>query len=344
MQDAAIGLLLVKNYCLFGTHRGGQKGAIILADLFGHQVVEQGVHPQDRVFVFVALQSQVVQLVGILAEIEQLDVVVLEDLIERLRSIERGGGIVTRELVASIEHKGQESALAEVRVHLGERRQRLAAEDVLVGCKQIVSVDGVYTDVVEQHAWAVGMDIRGLGIAEQRGKIASRQTSDGGLPPRLRQPGHANERWQQVKVAGQRGDRLAASVGRMGDQKRYMRVELVSERTLAAQATMRTRHFAVVGGHHDDRILPQVEVVHRVNEQPEAASVVLDEVEVIVVKMTPHVRAVGRNKTKRASPPLVIFGQGRRHPRRRERLREAGNLSEVPSLLVDRVVRRRSDQ
>src|SRR6516165_3148773 len=177
------------------------------------------------------------QLVGILAEIEQLDVVVVEDLIERLRSVERGGGIVTRELVASIEHKGQESALAEVGVHLGERRQRLATEDVLVGCKRIVSVDGLHTDVIEQHARAVGMDIRGLGIAEQRGKIASRQTSDGGLPPRLRQPGHANECWQQVKVAGQRGDRLAAS-GRMGNQKRYMRVELVSERTLAAQATM----------------------------------------------------------------------------------------------------------
>src|SRR6516162_3753285 len=122
-----IGLLLVKDYCLFRTHRGGQKGAIILADLFGHQVVEQGVHPQDRVFVFVTLQSEVVQLVGILAEVEQLDVVVLEDLIERLRSVERGGGVVTREVVASIEHKGQESALAEVGVHLGERWQRLAA-------------------------------------------------------------------------------------------------------------------------------------------------------------------------------------------------------------------------
>ena len=73
--------------------------------------------------------------------------------------------------------------------------------------------------------------------------------SDGnGLPPRLRQPGHANECWQQVKVAGQRGDCLATSVGRMGNQKRYMRVELVSEWTLAAQTTMRPRHFAVVGG------------------------------------------------------------------------------------------------
>src|SRR5262249_24691181 len=211
------------------------------------------------VFVFVALQGEVVQLVGILAEVEQLDVVVLEDLIERLRSVERRGGLVTRELVASIEHKAQESALAEVGVHLGERRRRLAAEDVLVGFKEIVSVDGLYTDVVEQHARAVGMDIRGLGIAEQRGKIASRQTSDGGLPPRLRQPGHANERWQQVKVAGQRGDRLAARVGRMGDQKRNMRVELVSEGTLAAPATMPTRHSPGLGLSASARILPQAQ-------------------------------------------------------------------------------------
>src|SRR5262245_52802640 len=243
MQDAAIGLLLVENYCSFGTHRGGQKGAIILTDLFGHQVVEQGIHPQDRVFVFVALQGEVMQLVGILAEIEKLDVVVLEDLIERLRSVERGGGIVTRELVAPIEHKGQESPLAEIGVLLGVRWRRLAAEHVLVGCKQIVSIDGLYTDVIDQHARAVGMDLWRLELAEQRGKIASRQASDGGLPSRLGQPGHANECWQQVKVAGQRGDFLATSVARMGNQKRYMRVEFVSERTLAAQATMRTRHF-----------------------------------------------------------------------------------------------------
>jgi len=59
-------LTACQNYCPFGTHRSGQKGAIILADLFGHQVVEQGIHPQDRVFIFVALQSEVVQLVGIL--------------------------------------------------------------------------------------------------------------------------------------------------------------------------------------------------------------------------------------------------------------------------------------
>src|SRR5262249_60507907 len=136
------------------------------------------------------------------------------------------------------------SALDEVGVDLGERRQRVAAEPVLIGCKQIVSVDGLYTDVIEQHARAVGMDIRGRGIAEQRRKIASRQTSDGGLPPRFRQPGHANECWQQVKVAGQRGDCLATSIGRMGHQKRYMRVEFVSERTLAAQATMRNRTSA----------------------------------------------------------------------------------------------------
>jgi hypothetical protein len=40
----------------------------------------------------------------------------------------------------------------------------------------------------------------------------------------------------------------------------------------------------------------------------------------------------------------VVFSQGRRHSRRRERLRKAGNLSEVPRLLVDRVSRRRSEQ
>src|SRR5262249_60828500 len=104
----------LKDYCLFGTHRGGQKGAIILADLFGHQLVEQGIHPQDRVFVFVALQSEVTQLVGILAEIEKLDVVVLEDLIERLRRVERVGGVGTCGLGESIDKQGKTAGLPRV--------------------------------------------------------------------------------------------------------------------------------------------------------------------------------------------------------------------------------------
>ena len=83
---------------MFGTHRRGQKGAIILADLFGHQVVEQGVHPQDRVLVFLRIRREVVELVGIIGEIEKLDVVVLEDLVERLRRVERGRRIVARNL------------------------------------------------------------------------------------------------------------------------------------------------------------------------------------------------------------------------------------------------------
>ena len=77
-DDCCIDSLFVEHHGLFRTDRSGQKGAVILADFFGHQLVEQSIHALDRIFVLLSLQGEVVQLVGILIEIEQLNVIVFK--------------------------------------------------------------------------------------------------------------------------------------------------------------------------------------------------------------------------------------------------------------------------
>ena len=62
-------------------------------------------HPQERGPVLFRLDGQVVNFIGIVVQIEQLNVVVLEDLLQRPRRIERRWRVVTAELVAPIEHK-----------------------------------------------------------------------------------------------------------------------------------------------------------------------------------------------------------------------------------------------
>src|SRR5262249_31187785 len=153
------------------------------------------------------------------------------------------------ELVAPIEYKGQEAALAQIGMPLRERRHRFPVEDELVGGKKIIPVDGLYADVIEQHAWAVAVDIRGLGVvAEQRGEVVPGQSLDGRLALLLRQSRQSYKCGEHIKVAGKRSVFLPARETGMDDQKGNMGVELVGERALAARAAVRARHFAVVRG------------------------------------------------------------------------------------------------
>src|SRR5215475_8715961 len=124
---------------------------IVIADLLRHQLVEQAVHTQDKILILLAIEGEIVQLVGILLQVEQLNVVVLKDLVESLRRVERGGRVVAGELVASVERKGHESAFVEVRVLLEQCWKRLAEEDILVCIDQIVTVDRLQADVIEEH-------------------------------------------------------------------------------------------------------------------------------------------------------------------------------------------------
>jgi hypothetical protein len=66
-----------------------EKTTIVDADFLGDELVQQGVHPQQRRPVLLWFDGQVVSFIGIVLQIEKLDVVVFEDLIQCLRRIER---------------------------------------------------------------------------------------------------------------------------------------------------------------------------------------------------------------------------------------------------------------
>jgi hypothetical protein len=84
-------LLSIEDHRMVGTDGGWQEAStIMLADLFRCQLVEQCVHPQNQILVLLPIEGQVVEFLRILLKIEKLDIVVLEDLVQRLRCIERG--------------------------------------------------------------------------------------------------------------------------------------------------------------------------------------------------------------------------------------------------------------
>src|SRR3954453_4362929 len=66
----------------------GQKLTVIDADFTRDQLVEQCIHPQQRVAVAGGVNGEIVHLVWIGIEIEKLHVVVLEDLLQGLRRVE----------------------------------------------------------------------------------------------------------------------------------------------------------------------------------------------------------------------------------------------------------------
>ena len=94
----------------------------------------------------------------------------------------------------------------------------------------------------------------------------ARQPLDGGGPLLFRKPRHADKGGQEVDVAGQRpAARAGLGVG-MGDDERHVGVGLVAERPLALEAAVGAGHLAVVGGEDDRGVLPQVHLVHRIDD------------------------------------------------------------------------------
>jgi hypothetical protein len=97
------------------------------------------------------------------------------------------------------------------------------------------------------------------------------------------QPGQPEEGGQQIDVAGQRLATLAGRAVGVDDDQRHMGVGLIAHRPLAAQAPVSASHVPVVGSEYDHGVLPQVQVIQGVHEYLEAAVVVPDAVQVIVV-------------------------------------------------------------
>src|SRR5262247_878677 len=126
--------------CSFWGKKRSQKPAVVDADFLGDEIVEQAVHPQDELFVLLCCESQVVHFVGIILQIEKLDVVVLEKLVQRLGRVECGRRVVPGELVTPIENKGEKATFVQLR--RGLLRWRLARSEGSHDSGEVYGVDG----------------------------------------------------------------------------------------------------------------------------------------------------------------------------------------------------------
>ena len=78
-------------------------------------------------------------------------------------------------------------------MHLGKRWQSLSVEHVFVSGEQIIAVDGLQTNVVEEHSRAVGVEISRLSIGEKRREIVPGQSFHCRSPLRFGKARHSDE-------------------------------------------------------------------------------------------------------------------------------------------------------
>src|SRR5262249_21106473 len=151
--------------CSFWGKKRSQKPAVVDADFLGDEIVEQAVHPQDELFVLLWCESQVVHFVRVFLQIEELDVVVLENLVQRLRRVERSRRVVAGELVTSVEDKREKAAFVQLR--RGQLRWRLARSEGGHDSGEVIGVDGTGSQVVEEDGGADGLHACFVGGAAQ---------------------------------------------------------------------------------------------------------------------------------------------------------------------------------
>src|SRR5262249_46672815 len=201
--------------CAFWGKKRSQKPAVVDADFLGDEIVEQAVHPQDELFVLLWCESQVVHFVGITLQIEKLDVVVLENLVQRLWRVERSRRVVAGELVTSIENKGEKATFVQLR--RGQLRWRLARSEGGHDSGEVIGVDGTGSHVVEKDSGAHGMQVGFLWVGKQRREVVTRQRLQRRRPTRLRHPGQADEGGEEIQGGGEGGAVGAGLGGRMRD-------------------------------------------------------------------------------------------------------------------------------
>ena len=79
-------------------------------------------------------------------------------------------------------------------------------------------------------------------------------------------------------MAGERGGGGTDLAGGMGNDQRNVGVSFVGERSLALQPAVGAAHLAVIGGEDDDRVPPQIHIVHQIHDLLESAVFVSDRV------------------------------------------------------------------
>src|SRR5262249_23251997 len=152
---------------------------------------EQAVHPQDELFVLLWCECQVVHFVGVILQIEKLDVVVLEKLVQRLGRVECGRRVVPGELVTSIENKGGKATVVQLRRR--QMRWRLARSEGGHDSGEVIGLDGTGSHVVEEYGGAHRLQGCFPGVGKQRREVVARQRLQRRRPACLRHPGQADE-------------------------------------------------------------------------------------------------------------------------------------------------------
>ena len=64
-------------------NRGGQKATIVLAHFLCHELVQQRVHAKYDILVLDGIEGEVVRLERVVLQVEELEVVVAQNLLER---------------------------------------------------------------------------------------------------------------------------------------------------------------------------------------------------------------------------------------------------------------------
>ena len=95
--------------------RRGQEAAVVFADLARHQPIQKLVVAQDELAVGNGVDGEIDHLIRIAFEVEQLQVVVAHQILERRGRVEIVGRVVAGELVATVKAEADEAA----RRHLG---------------------------------------------------------------------------------------------------------------------------------------------------------------------------------------------------------------------------------
>ena len=150
----------------------------------------------------------------------------------------------------------------------------------------------------------------------------------------LRGAGQSHKRGQHVDMARQRPGGLPPLHVRVDHDHRHVNVLLVGDRPLVPEPAVRAAELPVVGGEDHHGVLPQVEVVERVQHLSDVPVVLAKEAQVVVVVSVPHVPPLGRDLPHDVGGPPVELPVGARPPGRQEGLVERAPHREVPLLAV----------
>ena len=94
------------------------------------------IRSMTSLFLF-GIEGEIVRLERVVLQVEELDVVVAQNLLERFWRIEVGGGVVARELVLPVENETQKSSFVEFGLQFCQGRRGFPWSNCVIACEEI---------------------------------------------------------------------------------------------------------------------------------------------------------------------------------------------------------------